>query len=266
MRHIPLALLTLLATPALAAETPWQTVAPGVTMRLVSAGTVKPDGTTLLGLELDMPDDTKTYWRLPGETGLPTELDFAGSQGVNADRIVWPYPQRDRDERYADHVYYGPTMLPVELKLDAATARIELSVVMGVCSDICVPAQAKFSLAVDGAKDMPNGLRIRQAVAMAPIAWDGGPEPIGAVQYRPADQTLAVWLSGPDVDPDSLIAATMDGDPLFGAPQKSPEPNLVLIPVLGKTSEIDLESQAVQLTFTTGMGAYELTRSVTKTN
>lgn len=264
MRIYPkvLLLLSLVATPLAAAETPWQTVAPGVTMRLVSAGTVKPDGTTLIGVELNMPENTKTYWRIPGETGLPTELDFAGSQGITGNQIVWPYPEREQSGRYLDYVYHGPTLLPVQLTLDAATAQIEVAVVMGVCSDICVPAQARFSLPVDGTKDMPNGLRIRQAAAMAPIAWTEGPQPIGDVQYRAADQVLMVRLTDPEVDPDSLIVSTADGDPFFGAPQKSPEPDLVLIPVLGKTHEINLESRPVQLTFTTDMGAYEITRPV----
>jgi DsbC/DsbD-like thiol-disulfide interchange protein len=262
--HPALALLSaLLAPPATAAETPWQTVAPGVTLRLVSAGPVKADGTTWIGVELDMPANTKTYWRIPGETGLPTELDFAGSRGVTADAIFWPYPERDETAgRYVDYVYHGPTLLPVQLTLDATTAQIELDVVMGVCSDICVPAQAHFSLPVDGASDMPNGLRIRQAIAKVPITWDDGPAPIGAVEYRAAEQMLAIRLTDPELDLDSLIAATDTGAPMFGAPQKSPEPDLVLIPVLGKTDEIHLESRLVQLTFTTAMGAYELTRPV----
>jgi DsbC/DsbD-like thiol-disulfide interchange protein len=264
MRIYPKAILAfcMFATPLSAAETPWQTVAPGVNMRLVSAGTVKPDGTTMVGVELDMPAASKTYWRVPGETGLPTELDFTGSQNISGNQILWPYPQRDQTDRYLDYVYHGPTLLPVRLTLSAATAQVEVAVVMGVCSDICVPAQARFSLPVDGTKDMPNGLRIRQAMALAPIAWDQPAEPFGSVQYRAADQMLAIHDVDPGIDPDSFIAATDDGDPLFGAPQKSPEPGLVLIPVLGKSDEISLENRPVQLTFTTGMGAYEITRSV----
>ena len=264
MRHYSILALSLIAfcAPVAAAETPWQTIAPGVTLRLVSAGSIKPDGTAWIGVELDMPATTKTYWRVPGETGLPTKLDLAGSHGVVGNTIVWPYPQRDQSERGVDYVYHGPTLLPVQLKLDAPTAQLEVSVVMGVCSDICIPAQARFSLAIDGVKDMPNGLRIRQAVAMAPIGWDNGPEPIGEVHYRAADRMLAVQVDEAGLDPASLIAATDNGEPLFGAPQKSPEGDLVLIPVLGKTEEIDLESRPVQFTFTTGMGAYEITRSV----
>jgi len=48
---------------------------------------------------------------------------------------------------------------------------------------------------------------------------------------------------------------------LFGAPQKSPEPNLVLIPILGK-AEPDLANQAIRLTFLTDMGAFEVERTI----
>ncbi|UXN73700.1 hypothetical protein N8D56_23620 [Devosia sp. A8/3-2] len=50
-----LALLAATLTPALAGETPWQEVAPGVKLRLISSGLIKPDGKTLLGLEIFMP-------------------------------------------------------------------------------------------------------------------------------------------------------------------------------------------------------------------
>lgn len=253
----------ILALPALAGETPWQEVAPGVKIRLISSGQIKDDGTTLVGLEIDMPENTKTYWRVPGDTGLPTELDFAGSTAISSHQVLWPYPTRYEADGYLDYVYFGPTMLPVELKVTPGTPDVEVSAVLGICSDICVPAQASFSLPLDDAKaDMPNGLRLRQAVAAVPIAWDGSAEPIGEVSLRPADGMLAIEITDPDLDPASLIAATASGEPIFGAPQKSPEPNLVLIPILGKSHQAGLENQDVQLTFMTSMGAYVVTRSI----
>ena len=59
-----------------------------------------------------MPQNTKTYWRIPGETGIPTELDFTGSTGIAASTILWPYPTVDHVQGYLDYVYYGPTVLP----------------------------------------------------------------------------------------------------------------------------------------------------------
>jgi len=258
-----IASLALLAVPASAGETAWQEVAPGVKLRLVSTGQIKANGTTLVGLEIDMPDTSKTYWRVPGDTGLPTELDFAGSSGILDHQILWPYPTRHETEDYLDYAYFGPTLLPVELTVEQGAPNLELSAVLGVCSDICVPAQARFSLPLaDAEPDRPNGLRIRQALATWPMPWSGDPQPIGNVELRQDGEMLAVHVGDPGLDPASLIASTAGGEPLFGTPQKSPEPNLVLIPILGQGDEIDLEGQAVQLTFLTGMGAFEVTRTI----
>ena len=201
MRPIILALsLALFTGSALAGETPWQEVAPGVKLRLISSGQIKP---------------------------------------------------------------IGPTLLPVELQAEPGAPSIELSAVLGICSDICLPAQAHFSLPLDDARpDRPNGLRIRQALATTPMAWTTDPQPLGDVELRRDAGMLAVTLVDPGLDPASLIAATDSGEPLFGTPQKSPEPNLVLIPILGKADELDLENRAVQLTFLTEMGAFEVKRTV----
>ncbi|MDB5612711.1 MAG: hypothetical protein JWQ22_364 [Devosia sp.] len=261
---IILSTIALLVAPASAGETPWQEVAPGVKLRLISSGHIKADGTTLLGLEIDMPETSKTYWRVPGDTGLPTVLDFAASTGVLGHEIVWPYPTRQETDDYLDYVYLGPTVLPIEVTVAPGEAYAEIDAMLGICSDICLPAQAHFSLSLqDAAPDRPNVLRIKQALAMAPIEWRDDPEPIGKVELMADDAMLAVYVSDPDLDPTSLIAAMADGQPVFGTPQKSPEPNLVLIPILGKRDAIDLENQAVQLTFLTGMGAFEVTRTVT---
>src|SRR5690606_15137621 len=261
---ILLLVLAALVMPVVAGETPWQEVAPGVKLRLISAGQINADGTTLLGLEIDMPETSKTYWRVPGETGLPTELSFAGSRGVLGHQVVWPDPTRQETEDYLDYAYFGPAVLPVEVTVAPGQARVELGALLGVCSDICVPAQAHFSLPLtDAEADRPNGLRIRQALAMAPIEWNDSSQPIGTVELR-GDAMLAVRIEDATLDPASLIAATPSGEPLFGAPQKSPEPNLVLIPILGKSGGAGLENQAVQLTFLTDMGAFEVTRTIRK--
>ena len=265
MRQFALACaLALILQPALAGETPWQEVAPGVHLRMISTGDIRANGKMLVGLEIDMPANTKTYWRVPGETGLPTELDFSASPAVIDHQILWPYPTLDTTGGYADYVYYGPTVLPIELTLSPGATEADMSAVLGICSEICVPARAQFSLPlVDASPDRVNGLRLRQAMAMAPIDWDRAVEPIGDVAYDADTGMLEVPINDATaLDPGSLIAATESGLPLFGAPQKSPETNLVLIPVLGQVDDDDLVDQSVELTFMTQMGAFEIERSV----
>lgn len=262
--RIPAALLILASSlPATAAETPWQDVAPGARVRLISADVLKPNGTTMVALEIDMPMSTNTYWRVPGETGIPTEFDFTGSNGVTGHEVLWPFPLLETKTGYVDFVYRGPTVLPVELKLDGDAATLDVKVTMGVCSDICVPVMADFTLPLDfTAPDRAQGLRILQALALTPMPWDDPRDPIGWVGIDSAAGALAVRLSDPKVDPLSLIADAGNGGQLFGAPQKSPDGKLVLLPLLGGESSRDVEGKPVRLTFMTEMGPFSVERRI----
>lgn len=258
-----LATLALITGSALGGETPWQEIAPDVEMRLISTGKIKPDGTTLIALEINMPENTKTYWRVPGDTGFPAELDFSDSDGVGGNTIHWPFPKRDQTADYLDYVYYGPTVLPVELELTADAPELKLQAVLGVCSDICIPAQASFSMPLrDGKPDSANALRIKQALALAPIEWPQDEPSFGEITYDPASAQLRIPIVSPAVELDSLIVTAPNGMPPLGTPQKSPERNLVVVPVLSGADEISMDGQIVQLTFMTSEGSFEITRPI----
>ncbi len=255
--------LALVATCAQAGETAWQELAPGVTVRLISTGTTSPDGKAFFALEIDMPADTKTYWRVPGETGFPTELDFSGSTGITKHENQWPLPTRQVTDGLIDYVYLGHTILPIALDVRDPGGTVKVQATLGICSEICIPAQAQMTLPLtDAEPDAGNALRIQQAMAGVPIAWDTGPEPAGAVRLAEDGAGILVEIDSDVVDPDSLIVAGDLDDPLFGAPQKSPQPDLVLLPIMGKTDNSALEGMEVELSFMTPMGAYEVSRTI----
>jgi DsbC/DsbD-like thiol-disulfide interchange protein len=256
-----LACLTVPMISAHAGETAWQEVAPGVQLRLIGSGVIK-DGRSLLGLEFHMPDTTKTYWRIPGETGLAPDFDFSASTGIEGSTVVWPHPEILNDG-YTDFVYYGDTVLPIEVDANGPAPVAALSAFLGICSDICMPVEVSFSLPlVDARPDRPNALRIKQALSEAPIPWADGMDPLGQVRLDPGANALAVEVQSDAIDLSSLVVTTASGTPLLGAPQKSQQDNLVLLPILGKTKNSALEGQEVQLSFMTGMGAFELRRTV----
>lgn len=256
-------LSTIAATPASAAATAWQELEPGTRVRLIASDLLRPDGTTMIGLELDMPASTKTYWRVPGESGIPAEFELFGSVGVAAHRVLWPYPKIEAFGGFTDFVYYGPTVLPLELVVDGDAPLLRVAVTLGVCSDICMPVVANFELPLDFATpDRGQDLRIAQAVALAPIAWDDAHQPVGDVHFDAAAASLVVALGSPEVDPLSLIADTGPTGPLFGAPQKSPDGTLVRLPLLGDEGEGGIVGRTVRLTFMTPMGPFEVARRV----
>ena len=264
MRVLALILLSLIAaSPAAAAATDWQELEPGTRIRLIASEVLRPDGTTLVGLELEMPASTKTYWRVPGETGIPARFDMSGSAGISVHQVHWPYPQIDVTAGYTDFVYYGPTVLPLELSVSGEATLLELAVTLGVCSDICMPVDARFELPLDFATpDQGQDLRLAQAVAEAPIDWPGPEAVLGAVHYDRSAGALLVLLDNPEVDPLSLIADVGPAGPLFGAPQKSPDGRLVRLPLLGDEGKGSLIGKTVRLTFMTSMGPFEVSRRV----
>lgn len=262
MRTPALLLMASLSLPAHAAATAWQELAPEARARLISSDVLKSDGTTTIALEIDMPLSSNTYWRVPGETGIPTELDFTGSAGIAGSQMLWPYPAIETSTGYVDYVYRGPVVLPVELKLEGQQADLRVGVTMGICSDICVPVKAAFELPLSfAAPDRSQGLRITQALAEIPLEWDGAGDPVPAVRYDAQADALAVTIA-PELDPLSVIADAGLTGQLFGAPQKSPEPNLVLVPLLGGDQGRGVEGKPVRLTFMTEMGPFSVERRV----
>jgi DsbC/DsbD-like thiol-disulfide interchange protein len=251
-------LLVVAASPALSAETPWQDVTAGVRLRIISSDTKASDGTTLIGLELDMPQGYRTYWRDPGESGIPTQVDIAGSQGLSDAAIEWPYPATEITGGFLDYVYSGPTVLPVKVKASGNAARLEAAVVMGVCSDVCVPVQAKFSLPLSfGAGDPAQSIRLAQAEAAAPIDWNEVSPPFGVVSYDPKAPGLRLALVSKRIDPGSVIALTSDPTVIFGAPQKSRDGQSLLLPLRGQARGTEWTRNPVELTFMTPDGAFE---------
>ena len=256
-------LLLLGAAPVEAAATDWAELAPDTRIRLIASETWSGEGRTMIALELDMPANTKTYWRVPGETGIPTELDLGGSSGVTGQEFIWPYPQIEQQAGYTDFVYYGPTIIPVELTVEHGSPVIEASILMGICSDICVPATAKFTLHLAiGRNDIGSDLRIAQALALAPVPWRDQPDPVGGVTFDERGGGISIAVDPGIVDPASVIADASGTGHILGAPQKSPEPGVVVLPLLGGGDGPTLQGQSILITYMTDRGPFETWRQV----
>lgn len=254
----------LLIGPALAGAGPWQQVTPDARVRLISADQRDGEGAALIGLEIDMPPQTTTYWRVPGETGIPITLDFSASSGLDDHAVAWPFPERDENAGYIDYVYRGPVVLPIRAQMVGDRAALSAELMMGICDEICVPVSTSLSLDVDLSRsDAGQLLRIRQALAETPIAWDGAGPAVTAVRFDAAQNGLILEGLAEEIDPETLIADMGASGPVFGAPQKSPDKRSVLLPLLGAAPVgMDWTGKSVQLTFRTSMGPYEMSAYV----
>jgi DsbC/DsbD-like thiol-disulfide interchange protein len=138
-------------TPAAAqTATPWSEGYNSKT-RMIS-GTVARAGAEprlLAGIEIQMADGWKTYWRNPGDAGgVPPYFDWAASENVASIKVLYPAPARLKDASGDSIGYKKSVVFPVEVVAKDAAKPVKLALAMefGVCREICVPAEAKLAL------------------------------------------------------------------------------------------------------------------------
>jgi DsbC/DsbD-like thiol-disulfide interchange protein len=115
-------------------------------VRLVSGG--YQDGRLLAGIEIRLDPGFKTYWRDPGESGLPPRFEWSGSENVAGIDLRWPAPERSEDAAGVAHGYHDRVVFPVILEPKDAARPVMLAVTIdyGVCKEICIPAHADLAL------------------------------------------------------------------------------------------------------------------------
>lgn len=88
----------------------------------------------------------KTYWRAPGDGGVPTVLRLSQADGVAGMAIHWPRPSVFFTNGLRAIGYEGDVILPLEFALNAAgEAQIAGHLDMGVCQDVCMPISVDLS-------------------------------------------------------------------------------------------------------------------------
>ena len=90
----------------------------------------------------------KTYWREPGDSGLPPVFDWQGSENVATVDVRWPVPVRFADGSGSSIGYKDSVILPVLVTLrdTGQPARLKLKIDYGICAELCVPALGEGDL------------------------------------------------------------------------------------------------------------------------
>ncbi len=138
-----------------------QTVAPGAVVKTdeVRAELVAhaPEGVAAgkpvwLGLVIEHAPHWHTYWKNPGDSGLPTTLTWQLPAGVAAGEIAWPTPSRLPIGPLVNYGFEGKLLLPVPVTVardfKGESLDIKLSAQWLVCKDVCIPQQGEFALRV----------------------------------------------------------------------------------------------------------------------
>jgi DsbC/DsbD-like thiol-disulfide interchange protein len=138
----------LLATPACAEDaSPWQ-IDSHSQIRLVAGSR---SGTVMLGgIAIQMQPGWHTYWRNPGDSGVPPRFDFSKSDNVDAVTILWPAPVKFDDGAGGESLgYIKQVVLPMRVIAKDASKPVTLRAALNyaVCEKICIPVDATAELA-----------------------------------------------------------------------------------------------------------------------
>lgn len=161
---IAAALLIMLAAPALAQDKPYR-------VSLIGDGF---DGTSWhTGVLIELAPGWKTYWRMPGESGIAPEFNWTPSRPAKVE-VAFPTPARHVDASGEAVGYESEVLLPVTVTPEKPEGLdLNLDLFFAVCKDICVPAQAQaaITLGTDG-RDPLGSVRVETARGTVPAAGD----------------------------------------------------------------------------------------------
>jgi thiol:disulfide interchange protein DsbD len=134
-------LMLLAANPAHALESAPVSSKRAIATLVTDTDAIQPGTPFRVGLRLRMADGWHTYWKNPGDAGVPPDLTI---DGVTQSPIDWPTPRRVAEGPIMTYAYTGEVLLPVTVT--ASTGTIKAHAQWLVCKDICVPEEGDFSL------------------------------------------------------------------------------------------------------------------------
>lgn len=169
-------------------------------VRLIPAGVAQaagdvPAGSRLAGIEVRLDPGFITYWRSPGDAGVPPSFGFGGSANLKDARVAYPAPSR-LDEGGADAFgYTADVVFPLVVVPGDPARPVTLDVTLdyAVCANICLPAKAHVATVLDGSGSAEEPL-VRRALERVPRAsrvGAAGPLRIDAVKPGPAGGFVA---------------------------------------------------------------------------
>jgi len=118
-------------------------------VRLIAASSSTPQTSSIrAGIEIRLKSGWHTYWRYPGDAGVPPRFDFTGSQNVKAVDVLWPAPQPIPEHDLVTIGYTGDVILPLAVVPEngAKPVKLRLKLDYAVCATLCVPAEGKAEL------------------------------------------------------------------------------------------------------------------------
>jgi len=222
-----------------AGESPWSDQTDSK-VRLVS-GTVTQDGSAAryAAIQLRLDPGWKTYWRNPGDSGVPPTFDWSGSKNLKSAEVLYPAPHRFADANGTAIGYKDEVVFPVKITPEHTGEPVDLALTFeyGLCKDLCIPNSVKLDAVLP--PDLGKG-----DAALIDTALSRVPKP-EAADALPRIASVTANLDGekPGLEIEALFPEGASGTDLF---VDSPE---IAVPVPKALGPLEGGKQRFSVTF-----------------
>jgi len=174
-------------------------------------------GTVLLGgVAFQLQPGWKTYWRTPGDSGVPPRFDFSKSDNVEAVTILWPAPQKFDDGAGGVSMgYHDQIVLPLRIVAKTIDKPVTLRAAINyaVCEKLCIPVEANAELTFNSVASTEDSTLFAALATVPKPANIGDPNPLTILDVRregkdqvlvdvasPNDRPVNLFVEGPTPD------------------------------------------------------------------
>ena len=224
-RHLAALVLSVSIAPVLAIAAISNTITSGDTgIRIVLAEPAPGDAVIRGFLDIQLAKGWKTYWRDPGDAGVPLGFDTTASLNAGPVTVHYPLPKRFDDGITIWAGYDQPVQLPFEFSRPdpAKGSTLNVRAFLGLCEKICIPISAEFSATVENATlSGPDQAFVSSAFSALPDVADDDNR-ISSLTVADDTITASVALEGDEAQ-DLYLAAPEGWQ--FSAPKKISDGN-----------------------------------------
>src|SRR5215510_2237889 len=223
-------------------------------------------GAVLLGgIEFDLQDGWKTYWRTPGDSGVPPRFDFSKSDNVEAVTVLWPAPMKFDDGAGGFSLgYKKQVVLPLRIvaKNNDKPVTLRVAINYAVCDKLCIPVEASSELTFASVASTEDGNLAAALDAVPKPANIGDPTPMTIRDIRrDGDKNVLVDVSAPEAKEVSLFVEGPTPDWALPIPKLlehgSPGVKRFVFELEGLPPGAKPDGAALKLTLVGGERAYE---------
>ncbi|NVN88222.1 MAG: cytochrome C biogenesis protein [Rhodopseudomonas sp.] len=186
-------------------------------------------GAVLLGgIAFQLQPGWKTYWRAPGDSGVPPRFDFSKSENIETVTILWPAPTAFEDGAGGHSLgYKKQVVLPLRIVAKNADKPVTLraKVDYAVCEKLCVPVEASPELAFVSVASTQDGALLAALDTVPVPATIGDPNPVTIREVKrnggevwvdviaPAASEVSLFVEGPTPDWSFPVPTLLDDAP-----------------------------------------------------